>query len=147
MFVKLLSVTQNVYRQNIWWRGTRKWRVIGKKQAWPTLIFYHNIDLEGLNKNGNSFSQKNQRHGLYSKWVPPDTGQEVLPAVSWFRQSIASLSPRRSRVHLRSVYVGFVMDKVLLRQIFLRVFRFFPVTITVHLKQPKLHINNTQINK
>jgi hypothetical protein len=43
------------------------------------------------------------------------------------KQLIAGLSPRRSGFDSGSVYVGFVVDKVALGQVFLRVLRFSPV--------------------
>jgi hypothetical protein len=44
-------------------------------------------------------------------------------AVPWLRRLVAGLSPRRPA----SVHVGFVVDKVALGQVFLRVLRIFPV--------------------
>jgi hypothetical protein len=50
-------------------------------------------------------------------------------AVTWLRQLVASLSPQRPRFIPGSVHVGFVVDKVALGEVFLRVLRFFPVDI------------------
>jgi len=45
------------------------------------------------------------------------------------QQLVAGLSPRRPGFAPRSVYVGFVVDKVALGQIYLRVFKFSLVNI------------------
>jgi hypothetical protein len=50
-------------------------------------------------------------------------------AVQWLRQLVAGLLPRRPGFALASVHVGFVVDKVALGQVFLRVLRFSPVSI------------------
>jgi hypothetical protein len=50
-------------------------------------------------------------------------------AVTWLRRLVASLSPQRPRFIPGSVNVGFVVDKVALGEVFLRVLRFFPVHI------------------
>jgi hypothetical protein len=50
-------------------------------------------------------------------------------AVPWLRSLVAGLSPRRPGFAPRSIHVGFVMDKVALGQVFLRVLRFSPVNI------------------
>jgi hypothetical protein len=44
-------------------------------------------------------------------------------AVSWLRRLVAGLSPRIHRFTLGSVHAGFVVDKVAMRQVFLRVLR------------------------
>jgi hypothetical protein len=49
-------------------------------------------------------------------------------AVPWLRRLAAGLSPRRPGFDPRSVHVGFVVDKVVLGQVFLRVLRFSPVS-------------------
>jgi hypothetical protein len=49
---------------------------------------------------------------------------EVVP---WLRRLAAGLPPRRPGFDLGSVHVGFVVDKVALGQVFLRVLRFSPV--------------------
>jgi hypothetical protein len=46
---------------------------------------------------------------------------------AWLRQLIAGLSPRRPGFDPGSVHVGFVVDKVALGHVFLRVLRFSPV--------------------
>jgi len=51
------------------------------------------------------------------------------------RRSVAGLSPRRSGLNPRPVRVGFVLHKVTLGQIFLRVLRFPPVNVI----PPMLH--------
>jgi len=50
-------------------------------------------------------------------------------AVPWLRRLVAGLSPRRPGFAPGSVHVGFVVDKVALGQVFLRVLRFSPVNI------------------
>jgi hypothetical protein len=50
-------------------------------------------------------------------------------AVQWLRQLVAGLLPLRPGFALASVHVGFVVDKVALGQVFLRVLRFPPVSI------------------
>jgi len=49
--------------------------------------------------------------------------------VPWLRRLVAGLSPRRPGFAPGSVHVGFVVDKVALGQVFLRVLRFSPVSI------------------
>jgi hypothetical protein len=48
-------------------------------------------------------------------------------AVPWLRRLVAGFSPRRSGFDPGSVHVEFVVDKVALGQVFLRVLRFSPV--------------------
>jgi hypothetical protein len=48
-------------------------------------------------------------------------------AVPWLRRLVAGLSPRRSLFDPGSVHVGFVMDKVALGQVFLRILRVSPI--------------------
>jgi hypothetical protein len=50
-------------------------------------------------------------------------------AVPWLRRLVTGLSPRRPGFAPGSVHVGFVVDKIALRQVFLRVLRVFPVNI------------------
>jgi hypothetical protein len=50
-------------------------------------------------------------------------------AVPWLRSLVAGLSPRRPGFAPGSIHVGFVVDKVGLGQVFLRVLLFFPVSI------------------
>jgi hypothetical protein len=54
--------------------------------------------------------------------------QTVRSAVPWLRLLAAGLPPRRPGFDPGSVHVGFVMDKVTLGQVFLRVLRFSPVS-------------------
>jgi hypothetical protein len=61
--------------------------------------------------------------------VPFDSIEIVCNwAVPWLRRLIAGLSPRRPGFDSGSVHVGFVVDKVALGQVFLRVLRFSPVS-------------------
>ena len=52
-----------------------------------------------------------------------------LVAGSCLRRLFADLSPRRPGFDTRSVHVGFVVDRVALGRVFLRVFRFCSVSI------------------
>jgi hypothetical protein len=52
-----------------------------------------------------------------------------LRTVPWLRSLAAGLSPRRPGFAPGSIHVGFVVDKVALAQVFLRVLRFSPVNI------------------
>jgi hypothetical protein len=52
---------------------------------------------------------------------------DLIRAVPWLRRLFAGLSPRRPGFRPGSVHVGFVVDKVTLGQVFLRVLRFSPV--------------------
>jgi hypothetical protein len=52
-----------------------------------------------------------------------------LEVVPWLRRLVASLSPRRHGFAPGSVHVGFVVHKVTLGQVFLRILRFCPVCI------------------
>jgi hypothetical protein len=47
-------------------------------------------------------------------------------AVPWLRRLVGGLSPWRPGFTPGSIHVGFVVDKVALAQVFLRVLRFFP---------------------
>jgi hypothetical protein len=48
-------------------------------------------------------------------------------AVPWLRRLVAGLPPRRPGFDPGLIHVGFVVDKVTLGQVFLRVLRFSPV--------------------
>jgi hypothetical protein len=50
-------------------------------------------------------------------------------AVPWLRRLVAGISPRRPGFDSRSVHVGFVVDKVVLGQVFPRVLLFSPVNL------------------
>jgi hypothetical protein len=50
-------------------------------------------------------------------------------AVPWLRSLVAGLSPRRPGFASGSIHVGFVVDKLALGQVFLRVLRFSTVNI------------------
>jgi hypothetical protein len=52
-----------------------------------------------------------------------------MKAVPWLKRLVARLSPRRPGFGLGSVHVGFVVDKVALGQVFLRILWFSPVNI------------------
>jgi hypothetical protein len=49
--------------------------------------------------------------------------------VPWLRRLVAGLSLRRPEFDPSSAHVKFVVDKVALRQVFLRVLRLFPVSV------------------
>jgi hypothetical protein len=54
-----------------------------------------------------------------------------IMAVPWLRRLVAGLSPRRPGFDSGSVHIGFVVDRVALGQVFLRVLR-FPLSISTH---------------
>jgi hypothetical protein len=60
----------------------------------------------------------------------------LIQAVPWLRSLVAGLSPRRPWFAPGSIHVGFVVDKVALGQVFLRVLRFSPVSISFHRRSP-----------
>jgi hypothetical protein len=63
-------------------------------------------------------------------------------AVPWLRSLVAGLSPRRPGFAAGSIHVGFVVDKVALEQVFLRVLR-FPLPISFHRRSPNsYHLGN-----
>jgi hypothetical protein len=51
----------------------------------------------------------------------------TIKAEPWLTRLVAGLLPRRPGFDPGSVHVGFVVDKVALKQVFLRVHRFSPV--------------------
>jgi hypothetical protein len=53
---------------------------------------------------------------------------------------VVSLSPRRPGFASGSIHVGFVVGKVALGQVFLRVLRFPPVNISFHRRSPNSYI-------
>jgi hypothetical protein len=53
----------------------------------------------------------------------------IIPAVPWLRRLVAGLSQRKAGFDPGSVHVGFVVDKVGLRQVFRRLLRFRPDSI------------------
>ena len=59
----------------------------------------------------------------------------------WLKQSAAGLSSRRPRFDPGSVYVGFVVDKVALGQVFPLVLRFSPVNFI----SPVLHYTKKKL--
>jgi hypothetical protein len=72
--------------------------------------------------------------------VPPE-GLKRSPVTSiiWLRPLVAGLSPRRPGL----IHVRFVVDKVALGQVFLRVLRFSPVNISFHRRSPNsYHLGN-----
>jgi hypothetical protein len=54
-------------------------------------------------------------------------------------QAVSRRPPRRPGFAPRSIRVGFVVDKVALGQVFLRVFLFSPVNILFHRRSPNVH--------
>jgi hypothetical protein len=54
----------------------------------------------------------------------------MMWAMQWLTRLVAGLSPRSSRLAPGSIHVGFVVDKVALQQVFLRVFRFFLISLS-----------------
>jgi hypothetical protein len=65
-------------------------------------------------------------------------------AVPWLRRLVAGLSPRRSGFAPVSVHVGFVVDKVALGQVFLRVLRVSSVSIITPSLSNSYHLGNEQ---
>jgi hypothetical protein len=59
----------------------------------------------------------------------PVVGKINYMAVPLVRHLVTSLSPRRPEFAPGSVHMGFVVDKVTLGQIFLRILRFTPVSV------------------
>jgi hypothetical protein len=63
--------------------------------------------------------------------------------VNIFRSLVAGLSLRRPGLAPWSIHVGFVVDKVALGQVFLRVLRLSPVNISFHRRSPNsYHLGN-----
>ena len=62
-------------------------------------------------------------------------------AVPWLRRLVAGLSPRKPGFDPVSVYVGFVVEKVALGQVFPRVLRFYPVNLIPPVFHWKLDFN------
>ena len=52
----------------------------------------------------------------------------VSAVVEHLKALVADISGRKLGFHLRTVHVGFVVDRVVLGQIYLRVFRFNPLS-------------------
>jgi hypothetical protein len=53
----------------------------------------------------------------------------IMLAVSWLRRLVVGLTLRRPVFAPRSIHVGFVVNKVALGHVFVRVLRFYPVNI------------------
>jgi hypothetical protein len=70
----------------------------------------------------------------------------LLNAVAWLRLLLAGVSAK-ARVPSRLAYVGFLVNEVALRQVILRVPRFYPVTILPLFLHTHLHLNTTVIRK
>jgi hypothetical protein len=68
-------------------------------------------------------------HWYCTRFISCGVGLTSALAVPWLRSLVAGLSPRRSGFAPGSINVGFVVDKVALGQVFLRVLRFSPVNI------------------
>jgi hypothetical protein len=62
----------------------------------------------------------------------------------WFRRLVAGLSPRRPGSALRSIHVGFMMNKAAIRQVFSEFFG-FPLSISSHRGSPYSYINKIQV--
>jgi hypothetical protein len=66
-----------------------------------------------------------------------------LMAVLWLRALVAGLLRQRPGFAPGSIHVGFLVDKVALGQIFLRVLRFSRVNISLHCRYPNsYHLGN-----
>jgi hypothetical protein len=65
-------------------------------------------------------------------------------AMPWLRSLVAGLPPPRPGFAPGSIYMGFVVGKVALGQVFLRVLRFSPVNISSERRSPNsYHLGNT----
>ena len=62
-------------------------------------------------------------------------------AVPWLRPLVSGQSLRRPGLYPRSVHVRFVVDEVALRQVFLRVLLFSPVSIIPLMPHNHLHLH------
>ena len=70
-----------------------------------------------------------EKDGITQRHIPLDIFTlSVVLAVPWLRWLVAGLSQRRPGFDPESVHVGFVVDKVALGQVSLRVLRFSPVS-------------------
>jgi hypothetical protein len=66
-------------------------------------------------------------------------------AVPWLRSLVSGLSPRRLGFAPGSIHVGFVVDKVALGQVFLRVLRLFFLNISFRRRSPNsYHLGNAE---
>jgi hypothetical protein len=72
------------------------------------------------------FNAKIDRENIFKPTINNDNGVRAVP---WLRLLVACLSARRPGFAPRSIHVGFVVGKVALGQIFLRVLRFSLVNI------------------
>jgi hypothetical protein len=72
--------------------------------------------------------------------TPPSNNNQQLSttlhkAMPWLKRLVAGLSPRRPGFAPGSIHAGFVVDKVALGQVFVRVPR-FPLSISFHRRSP-----------
>jgi hypothetical protein len=79
---------------------------------------------------------------LFKYLVHPDGPTTMLctRVVPWLRRLVTGLSSRRPWFDPGSVHVGFLVDKVALRQVFPRVFQFSPVNFippVLHYKEKR----------
>jgi hypothetical protein len=77
------------------------------------------------NTADNNVQDNNYKHAI--REVKSKSFQTQIKAVPWLRRLVAGLSPRRPGFDPKSVQVGYVVDKVALGQVFLRVLQFSPV--------------------
>jgi hypothetical protein len=78
-------------------------------------------------------------------WCKSRRSKMELRAVPWLRRLVVGLSPRRPGFAPGSIHVGFVVDKLVLGQVFLRVLRFSPVNISFHRRSPNsYHLGDEQ---
>jgi hypothetical protein len=71
----------------------------------------------------------------------------ICSQVTYVGRAMAQVVSRRpltaeTRVRAGSIHVGFVVDKVALGQVFLRVLRFFPVISFHHRSTKSYHLGN-----
>jgi hypothetical protein len=72
------------------------------------------------------FNEKIDREDIFKPTINNDNGVRAVP---WIRSLVAGLSARRPGFAPRSIHVGFVVGKVALGQVFLRVLRCSPDNI------------------
>jgi hypothetical protein len=104
---------------------TFSWKGHGTKQSWPTLRYYPDIFLERQEKH----EKVGHRTSKIWTWDSSEYAGvlSAQPAMQWLRRLVTSLSLWR----FVSAHVGFVVDRVTLGQVFLRVLQ-FPNNIIHH---------------
>jgi hypothetical protein len=127
--INLLYPSRHPLCNKSWWGLTQDYP--GCKQgdgeftcnvtAWLVLAF-----IKLCHFNFTWYSKSNSR---CPGWQSVRCSNLIQWAVPWLRWLVAGLSPRRTGFTSGSIHVGFVVDKVTLGQVFLRVLRLSPVSI------------------